>query len=144
MTASRSTKEAIRYWKQRHTEEGRDCPFCDVQPNEDRYVEESSTLTVIRNRFPYSIWDGQGVIDHLMITPKIHTNSLNDLSDEGAREFIRLVNKYEADGYNVYARAPASTAKSIYHQHTHLIKVDGKTRRLMFVLQRPFYFRISR
>lgn len=143
MTAQRSTKEEKRYSKHRKTNVSNACPFCDVNEDEPRYVEETKHLKVIRNTHPYSIWDGQGVTDHLMIIPKRHTDRLGELSAEGATEYIKLVDKYESMGYNLYARAPASTIKSVTHQHTHLIKPDHINRRFVFLLRKPFYIRLS-
>lgn len=144
MTATRSTKEERLYRQHRKDYIDSECPFCLIKKLDAQYVEETKNLKVIRNHFPYSIWDGQGVVDHLMIVPKRHTDKLGSLSLEAAGEYISLVDKYELDGYNVYARAPGSNVKSIVHHHTHLIRLDGETRRFIFLLRKPFYFRFTR
>lgn len=143
MTASRSTKEEHLYRQQRRDSVNEGCPFCKIAKGDVQYVEETEFLKVIRNRLPYSIWDGQGVLDHLMIVPKIHTDKLGSLHPKAAVEYINLVDKYESAGYNLYARAPASTTKSVAHQHTHLMQLDGKERRFIFLLRKPFYVRLS-
>ena len=144
MTAARSTREEHRYRGIRRKAGEQDCPFCTITEGDEQFVGEQAGLKVIRNIYPYSLWDGQGVVDHLLIVPTHHTDTLGDLSPETAVEFMKLINQYEAEGYNLYARAPASTMKSIVHQHTHLIKLDGKHRKVVFSLQRPFYLRVSR
>lgn len=78
-----------------------------------------------------------------MIVPKQHTNKLGDLSGDAAKEFFALVEQYEEQNYNLYARSVHSTVRSIPHQHTHLIKLDGKQRKFLMMVRKPWYFRIS-
>jgi len=143
MTATRSTKEEYQYRKQRRTEENKACPFCNIKEHDPQFVEETGFLKVIRNRVPYSIWDGQGVVDHLMIVPKVHTDKLGSLGTDAAIDYIDIVTRYESKGYNLYARAPSSNVKSVFHQHTHLIRLDDKERRFLVLLRKPFYIRLS-
>jgi len=143
MTATRSTKEEYHYRKVRRNISDTECPFCVIKKGDIPYIEETKFLKVIRNSFPYSIWDGQGVLDHLMIVPKVHTDKLGNLGPEASVEYIKLIDKYESLGYNLYARAPSSKIKSVVHQHTHLIKLDNTVRRFVFLLRKPFYIRLS-
>lgn len=143
MTATRSTKEEHQYSRHRKSHHDSKCPFCQIEEGHKQYVEETDNLKVIHNRTPYSIWDGQGVVDHLMIVPKMHTDSLKDLGDDAAVEFMKLLSNYESRGYNVYARAPTSSVKSVVHQHTHLIKLDGHNKRFVLMLRKPYYIRLS-
>jgi len=144
MTATRSTQEEHAYRKYSRAHQHDACPFCAIKTGHPQYVEETKSLKVIRNRMPYSVWDGQGVTDHLMIVPKLHTDKLGHIDSEAAVEFIALVDKYETAGYNLYARAPSSKVKSVFHQHAHLIKLDGAHKRFLLFLRKPFYFRLSR
>lgn len=82
--------------------------------------------------------------DHLLIIPKQHTDKLGDLSDVAAIEFLRLIDKYEDRGYNVFARAPLSKIKSVVHQHTHLIQPSDKRTNFILYFRKPFYIRLSR
>ncbi len=143
MTASRSIKEENQYRQYRRTHAGEKCPFCSIDYGHVQYVEETNQFKVIRNRIPYSIWDGQGVLDHLMITPKVHTDNLKGMDADAALEYIDLLSGYESQGYNVYARTPGSSIKSVTHQHTHLLKLDGDNKRFVLVLRKPFYLRLS-
>lgn len=141
MTAQRSTAQNYRYSK---LPRSKNCAFCKIVPGNKQFVEENQTMKVLRNRFSYSIWDGQGVIDHLMIVPKRHANNIGELKAEESLDYLNLVSQYETNGYNLYTRTPKSSIKSISHHHTHLIKLDNKNKRIMFMLQWPIYIRLSR
>lgn len=114
------------------------CVFCAVDPSEERFVRQTRHFFVIKNIFPYSQWDGHDVTDHLLIVPKIHTDRLSSLDAEAAEEYLNLVGEYEVQGYNFYGRAPHSKRKSIEHQHTHLIQIDGRHRNLLIYSQKPY------
>jgi len=119
------------------------CQFCEIHEGNPELIEMTKSLKVITNRFPYSQWDSQGVVDHLMIVPKKHLDSLNDLSLEEAHEYLQLVSVFEKRGYNIYARAPVSNRKTIVHQHTHLLKLDGISKKILVYMSKPkiIYFR---
>lgn len=139
MTATRSRKEERHYKRYLRNNPDSDCAFCKINKKEhQQFVEETASFKVIRNIFKYSIWDGQQVVDHLMVVPKRHTDSLANLSDKQAAELVKIIGKYEKRGFNVYARAPTSPIKSIVHQHSHLIKTAGASKRFIFLLRRPY------
>lgn len=145
MTAQRSRKEEIEYHKYQvslKTRGKKECAFCAVDKNSEQYITESRYFKIIRNIFPYSIWDNEVVQDHIMIVPKLHTDKLGALPNGAGNEFLKLIDTYENDGYNLYARAPGSNIKSIVHQHSHLIKPLGKRRKFIFYNKKP-YIRIS-
>lgn len=141
MTATRSRKEEITYQKHRAKKKSPVCDFCVITKNDDQFVKEGIYFIIIRNIFSYSIWDGQDVIDHLMLVPKKHTDSLSTLPKAAAEEYVKTISGYEKDGYNIYARAPSSVIKSITHQHTHFIKTHGKPKNFVFLLRAPYYIR---
>lgn len=140
MTAPRSRKEEKQYMRHHKLHHVSKCPFCEINP--DEIVEETANYYVLCALFPYSMWDGQKIDDHLLISPKKHTDKLGGSSAEAAAEFLNIVDKYETDGYNLYARAPGSIIKSVVHQHTHLIKLVGKRKKFIFYIKKP-YIRIS-
>jgi diadenosine tetraphosphate (Ap4A) HIT family hydrolase len=113
------------------------CTFCIIDKGHEQFVEGTKYFKIIKNRFPYSFWDGQGVSDHLMIVPRQHISSLAELSDNAKVEYVNVLQKYEKQGYNVYARAPQSVMKSIVHQHTHLIKPEGPIKKFVLTLRKP-------
>ena len=144
MTATRSRREEKHYKGSLHRSRNDGCPFCAITAGSDQLVEDGTAHKVIRNIFPYSLWDGQRVIDHLMVVPKKHTDSLSSLKSREKTEYVDILSKYESRGYNVYARAPQSTSKSVLHQHTHLIKLSGKTPRFILLLRKPYIRILSR
>lgn len=114
------------------------CPFCML--SDGALVSQSKGMQVIRNTFPYDLWEFRAVTDHLMITPQRHVKSLSALTKVELDEYIRLVKKYERLDYNIYARSLASITKTVpAHQHTHLIKTAGKRARLVFFLVKPYF-----
>lgn len=138
MTAPRSRKETKLYNKHRSALDKTRCTFCDIDEHDAEFVREEHGFKVIRNKFPYSIWDSQRVVDHLMIVPVQHTDTLADLTPEQAAYYLKLVGAYEQQGYNLYARAPGSVIKTIVHQHSHLIKTEGAPKKLVFLLRKPY------
>ena len=142
--STRSRKENKNYKKYLRKTGKKTCNFCEIDKNSDSFKEESKSFKIIKNIFSYSLWDGLKVDDHIMIVPKKHTDTLSDLNEHEAKEFVDILGKYESSGYNIYARAPSSVRKTIVHQHTHLIKTKGLVRRFIFAVYRPFYLRISR
>lgn len=145
MTAPRSRKESVHYDKYMVQLKGRGspCEFCEMNPNSPQFMKETKYFKLIRNTFPYSLWDGHGVADHLLVLPIVHASSLNDLPNAAGLDYLALISEYEKQGYNVYARAPQSKTKSVVHQHTHLIKPSDKTKRVLIFSKRP-YFRFVR
>ncbi len=51
---------------------------------------------------------------------------------------MTLIGKYEAKGYNVYARGIGSISRSVAHQHTHLIKLVEKRAKIYVHVQKPY------
>lgn len=142
--AYRSRKEYDPY--KQHTKQVRAvgaCEFCKITAGNDQLVEETASFKVIKNIFPYSFWDYRRVVSHLMIIPKLHTDTLSDISPAQAAEYIQLMGRYESNGYDVFARAPSSIQKSVPHQHTHLIKTEGKSVKIVLHTTKP-YFRFIR
>jgi ATP adenylyltransferase len=113
------------------------CDFCD-ESRVHRILSETAHVYVTKNRVFYDAWEMREVIDHLMIIPKRHVLSLNDLTDEERIDVMKVAGEYEAKGYNIYARAPDSTARSVPHQHTHLIKTAGKPKHGLLFIEKPY------
>lgn len=142
MTATRSTQEEKRYKRYLKHHDGI-CPFCESASQTPALTEESTNFLVVKNSFPYSIWDGQSVKEHLMVVPRKHTDSLAGLSLQQSKEYLDILRKYEESGYNIYTRSLNSTTRSITHHHTHLIKTNHKTHKLLILARWPFYIRGS-
>ena len=124
-----------------HTKKARassDCQFCALNESSNQVVAMHTHFKVIKNIFPYDNWDARSVEDHLMITPIVHTETLSSLGNQAAVEFVKILSSYEAKGYDVYARSPFSTIKSVPHQHTHLIKTTGKNHKMIIHITKPY------
>lgn len=119
------------------------CEFCNILEHRENLLHETKSFMIIKNKFPYSQWDDQGVSEHLMIVPKKHTDTISSFTKSESVEFIDLLGSYEARDYDIAARAPKSNRKSIRHQHTHLIKLDRKTKNFMVFVKKP-YLRIQK
>jgi diadenosine tetraphosphate (Ap4A) HIT family hydrolase len=119
----------------------KDCSFCEDDFTA-RTVEETKHAVVVTNRVAYNLWELRTVIDHYMIVPKKHVHELQELSDEALADIVRLIAKYEAAGYNIYARAANNNQRSVHHQHTHLIKTaNGRIRGSLFIKKPYFLFK---
>jgi len=118
------------------------CEFCKITAGKDQFVEETKSFKVIKNIFPYTYWDYRRVIEHLMIVPKKHIDTLDDITESEAAEYLQLLGGYESRGYDVFARAPDSVSRSVPHQHMHLIKPEKKPVRFLLYIKRP-YLRIK-
>ena len=114
------------------------CDFCDLaEHGGEQVVAETEHCLVIVNLFGYDVWDGYNVEQHFMVVPKRHVASISVLTSEERADYIDTMAQYEADGYSLYARAPGNSAKSVLHQHTHLIKSDDNHKKWLIYIQRP-------
>ena len=121
----RSQENAEKYKEFRARASG--CPFCEIDQNLNEIIEENTTMRVLTNAFKYELWDNCIVLDHLMVVPKRHTDSLGGFNFDESMDYIELLEKYDRLGYSVYGRASTNKQKSVAHQHTHLFKLDTET-----------------
>lgn len=114
------------------------CPFCK-DTMESVAVDETLHSYVIPNRTKYDLWEGHSVETHYLVIPKRHVSSLGELSESEMLDTMRLIAKYEALEFNVYARGVNSPRRSVTHQHTHLIKfASRKQARVSLFIERPY------
>lgn len=116
------------------------CEFCDTQAMRIKMVYESTYCYVIPNRVFYNVWELRDVVDHLLLIPKAHVKSLEELSDEAKLDIMNTMARYEKHFYNIYARAPKSITRSVEHQHTHLIKAADKMGKGAIIFRKPYVF----
>ena len=116
---------------------GNKCQFCEFNLDVDQVIAESSHFWIVENIFGYDLWDSSEVESHLMLVPKRHIVALTELNAAEQKDFFRQLKPYEESHYSIYARAPANKRKSVVHQHTHLIKIDNKVKKLVFYLKKP-------
>lgn len=111
------------------------CVFCDT--NELAHPIDRGSMWVVENRFAYDTWDGCRVTGHLMVIPKRHVYSTNQLADNEKLEYLALLSEYEDQGYSVYSRAMTSATRTVDHLHTHLIQLNPKPIKAMVYLTKP-------
>jgi len=114
------------------------CQFCDPQSHSQQIFQETEHAYVIPNRTFYDHWELRKVIDHRMVIPKKHVQTLGDLSTEELTDLMSIIADYESRNYEIYARSPGSSSRSVPHQHTHLIKTEPKPGRGLFFLSKPY------
>ncbi len=141
--ATRSRKEEKQYTQHRKKEHyHKECIFCRLDTGSE-LVRETKSYRIIKNLFGYSLWDGQGVTDHLLIVPKKHTDTLSALTRDETIEFMDIVSSYELQGYDYFGRAPLSNRKTVVHQHTHLVKLDRLSKKFLLYTKKP-HIRITK
>lgn len=98
------------------------CDFCD-----EKYIEtlkDYGSFRVVRNRFPYAMWDNHLVDDHLMLIPKRHVHDLKEFTAEERNDFMNAMIEFDERGYCIWLRDQTAKGRSVSHQHTHFIKTS--------------------
>jgi len=102
-----------------------DCIFCKIAQHEvnARIAFENDRVVAFHDLFP-------AAPTHLLIIPKTHYSTLNDVpADQGALigELITTAtqlakdNDFAEDGYRVVMNCNANGGQSVYHIHLHLL-----------------------
>lgn len=128
-------KKYIKFRKQNKVD---GCNFCKFITGDGQVVHEFNHFWLVKNIFGYDVWDSFDVIDHLMLVPKKHTESISNLSDEAMLEYAKILSKYEKDGYSIYARSMQNVGKTVPHQHTHLLKLGTKQKSIYLFIRKPY------
>lgn len=115
------------------------CPFCDPKTFSNRVAEFEHSY-IVPNITKYDSWELHDVTEHLLLVPKEHHESLVRFSSEAKLEVMDIMSQYEAKGYNVYSRAIDSPRRSVAHQHTHFIRINGDQARAALFLKKPYNF----
>lgn len=114
------------------------CPFCDPDPA--MFVAETPYAYILKAKYPYDAWDNQTVLEHLLVTPKRHVASLDELTDKEKLAIMKLYGEYEHRGYDIYARGINSVGRTVgAHQHAHLIRPNGKRNKFLFYIEKPYW-----
>lgn len=135
----RSRKEAKHYERYMRDLQKRNvpCEFCTMDTSDEKFIAETDHFKIIRNIMGYSLWDDQGVVEHLLLVPKKHTDTISEFPKSWAAEYFSIIAEYESRGFSIYARPPRSQSKSVPHQHTHLIKGDNRKKKLVVYAHKP-------
>ena len=113
------------------------CPFCTIREEGREPISKSKYFLRIKNIFPFDTWDGYQVKAHELIIPKRHVTGLDALTAPERKELIDLLCKADKEGYDTYARHDGNEAKTVAHQHTHLIKTAGKPITHLVYVRKP-------
>lgn len=116
------------------------CHFCHPGKQTEPVSYDGKLAYVVPNRTPYDQWELRHVIDHLMVIPRRHVGSLNELDADERAEIMDIIADYESRGYEIYARSPSSVTRSQAHQHTHLLKLENKVGRGFVFWRKPYFF----
>lgn len=100
------------------------CYFCKPEPKV--VIKKFKDFYIMKNNFPYDFWDGQDVLEHLMMVTKKHTAYLVEKSGLLLKQHSKIMNSYNKLGYDIFIRTSGSPSRSQAHFHTHLIKASGK------------------
>lgn len=103
------------------------CIVCDVHERAPKVVlDDSTSMIVMDNEYPYNKWDSRGVSDHKMIAPKRHVLSFAGFNEKEIIDYFKLVAHYETEGYSIYTRSPGNMMRTVGHLHTHLFKLSDQ------------------
>jgi diadenosine tetraphosphate (Ap4A) HIT family hydrolase len=91
----------------------------------------------MRPSVPYDVFEGRKVLDHLMVIPRRHVESIADFTPEEMLDTMHVIAEYERQGYNAYIRGVGSV-RSVRHQHTHLIKIQNEKMKFVLFLRWPY------
>lgn len=102
-----------------------DCLFCKIVKGETdtQFIYEDDVLVVFKDKYPYRPV-------HLLIVPKKHIRSINDLKEEHrdiiaqmmlkARDIAKQVGVAQ-DGYKLLFNVERGAGQVIFHLHLHLL-----------------------
>ena len=133
-------RKTRKYYEQKNRQDksyDEDCSFCRSSTHE-KTIDQNDTMFVVANRVSYDVFEGKGVLEHLLMVPKRHVESFEELDDQEKIDAITMMGKYETNGYNIYARAVDSTTRSVKHQHTHLIKQEPRQASMLLYVKKPY------
>lgn len=136
----RSTRRTYDKLNKRDKRSTADCafPLCGGDTSQP-ITKENETMYLVRNRITYDIFEGRRVLDHKMVIPKRHIESITDFTNQEKIDHMDLLGEYEKQGYNVYARGTGSVTRSVKHQHTHLIKLSDKLPKGTLYIRKPYF-----
>jgi len=95
------------------------CPFCSKGIKDQEIIKEGDCFYVIYNKFPYKLYRGKEIKQHLLLIPKDHVEDTKELSIEKHVSLIEEWKKMKPDE-TIY-RKKGDEEKSIPHAHIHLI-----------------------
>ncbi len=102
-----------------------DCLFCKIAngKTDTQFLYEDDTLVVFKDKYPYRPV-------HLLIVPKEHIRSVNDLKTEHREIIAAMILKardiakdvhVDQDGYKLLFNVERGGGQVIFHLHLHLL-----------------------
>ncbi len=102
-----------------------DCLFCKIVRGETdtRFIYEDDTLVVFKDKYPHRPV-------HLLIVPKTHIRSINDLKPEHQDIVAKMIFKapdiarnfkVDQEGYKLLFNVERGGGQIIFHLHLHLM-----------------------
>lgn len=109
------------------------CPFCnlDFRDFANTIIEETHSFLLLPSKG--SLTEG-----YLLIVPKTHVNSMNELDENQKLELIELIKKYRVLFYEKYTKYPilfehgsaenneTNSSSSVTHAHMHIVNHNFK------------------
>ncbi|MBE5755094.1 MAG: HIT domain-containing protein [Clostridiales bacterium] len=109
------------------------CPFCELDDKDisNTIIEATESFLILPTKG--SLCDG-----YLLVIPKQHLNSMNELSHEQKQELIFVLKKHREKFYEVYGKYPfffehgsagenaEASSKSVTHAHIHIVNHNFK------------------
>lgn len=74
---------------------------------------------------------------HELLVPRRHVTGLHDFTPSEQRELASLLAEADEQGYSFFGRHDGSNAKTVLHQHTHLIMTEEKPLRHIIYIRKP-------
>ena len=104
------------------------CPFCNIDNNDvsNTIIDETKNFIIVPSK-------GALVSGYLLIIPKNHITSMNELSQSKKEELKSLIFKYRNEFYNKFGKYPIifehgtskqdsdNSSSSITHAHCHIV-----------------------
>ena len=135
ISRTRHSERLYSDYKKKHGSRG--CDFCKFTAQSSQIIDTSRAFWIAKNIFGYDLWDGCRVLEHLMIIPKRHVDSIADFTDKEKLDYLDIIATKEKQGYSLYSRAPQNITKSIPHQHTHLLRIEDKRISSALYIRKP-------
>lgn len=97
------------------------CPFCKNLDKESIVLKFSNWI-VVKNSFPYNIFEDEKVLDHLLFTPIRHVSCMEDLTWLEQNDFWHISEKLPNFIEYVLIRNKIKDQSVKGHLHFHLLK----------------------
>lgn len=103
------------------------CPLCEDIANR-KVLFSTKTMHIMKNDYPYYMFDDLVVKAHIMLVPKRHISQFSEFNRGEMVDYWKILQKLSDQGYNSMTRATGNHRRSVPgHLHTHLIQLHERT-----------------